>query len=92
MAAARDCLEEAVKIWVAFLATADQDMPSQAAADLVEREMGPISWAWRRFPRREPAAGALKAMFGEEAMEHYWSSMAGEHSIRLSKIMEELQA
>ena len=63
-------------------------MPSQAAAELVEREMGPLSWAWRRFPRREPAAGALKAMFGEEVMEQYWNSMAGEHSVRLPDRVE----
>jgi hypothetical protein len=33
--------------------------------------------AWRRFPRREPAAAALRAAFGEDAMEAWWRSVDG---------------
>jgi hypothetical protein len=42
-----------------------------------------VSWAWRRFPRLEPAAASLRSMFGEAVMEEYWGSIAGEPSIRL---------
>jgi hypothetical protein len=33
--------------------------------------------AWRRFPRREPAAAALGAAFGQEVMEAWWASVDG---------------
>jgi hypothetical protein len=33
--------------------------------------------AWRRFPRREPSAGAMKKAFGDGAIEEWWASMDG---------------
>eukprot|EP00879_Flechtneria_rotunda_P006025 GHRR01006337.1.p1 GENE.GHRR01006337.1~~GHRR01006337.1.p1 ORF type:complete len:223 (+),score=41.86 GHRR01006337.1:1086-1754(+) len=58
-------------------------VPSDAAEEKqLLRELAERSWAWRRFPRREQLAPALKAAFGDDAMQKFWDSTAGEHHIR----------
>lgn len=73
-----DTLADAVDVWLGWL----HDDHNITAEDAQADEVSARDHAWRNFPRREAMAPAMADLFGEDVIDNYYKSMAGDQSIR----------
>jgi hypothetical protein len=82
MAASKQVITDAVRIWLAWVAATRPVEKPYASWCSNPKDLAETSWAWRRSHSQDPHGERLRRALGEKVCQELHSSMAGEWDVR----------